>query len=238
MEIIYRFFIGSIIFNLLFSGFSYALTTFADQPSDVFDIPISQEELLEQGIILVNATTFEITFGEDWHYYTMNEVRQRVKWDHDIIRGDGFSFQKQSFVEKYLDTWILPQYVGVWFGSTKSGLVDGFFTNSSVIINFDTSKNYTRFNLETNDIGFIVPIGADGSNITKAILETGIVDMTIADATVFTDDTIQAFVKWYWSNLFSWEYSGLPYAVSIFVKIIVFVNLASAILVAREALKV
>lgn len=238
MNIIYRIFIGSMIFNLLFSSFSYALTTFADSPSDIIDIGIDQESLMQGGLVLVNATDFQLSFNDTWHYYTMNDVRQRVKWGTDLVRGDGFNFQKQSFLERTINTWILPQYTGVWFGSTKSGLIDGYFNNASVITNFDNQKNYTRFNLDTNDIGFIYPIEADKGNITRAIMETGLVNMTIADTYAMTDQSAQGFVKWYWANLFSWEYQGLPYAITVFLKIITFVNLASAIIVIRELFKV
>lgn len=237
MNIIYRIFIGGIIFNVLFSGFSYGLTTFADQPSDLIDIDIDQETLLKEGILLVNATRFNVTFKDGWHYYTMNEVKQRVKWDSDLVRGDGFSFQKQNFLAQQFDSWLLPQYVGVWFGESKTGIIDGFCTNSSIISHWDITKNYTRINLETSDLCFVRTLAADNNNITKAIQETGTVTLTIADGLLSADQTVEGFVKWYWANLFNWSYSGVPWSVTVFIKVIVFVNLASAIIVIRELFK-
>jgi len=239
-ERMYNIFIFGIVFNLFFSVFGYAFTTFAYEAiPENYEIAIDNEELWKQGIIFLNATSFNVTYNEDWHYFSQNNKDFRVKWYEPIIPLNspaGFYFEKQSLIEQWLDTWIYPEKIPLLVG--EEGAI--FLTeidNSSIVNYFDIDAHWTEIKFE-GLICLLSTIPGDEANISKAIFDTGIITVTVGKGSSNQDFDLQNFAEWYWDTLFSFNALGIPESILWFTKIITTINFVSAIYVLREATKV
>lgn len=231
MDRIYSIFIFGIIFNILFSMFGFAFTTFASQPSETFEIIIDQDVLWEEGIVFLNATSFEIDYNGGWSYFTENNKKFRLQWYDPIIPvvfGAGIHIQQQDVIEQYTDTWAFPKQLSVQIGEQKHYSKVGI-TNASMITYWEPDNNWTRFSFGNGYLGFLSTFD---NNITRAVDE-GSLNVTLGDPESDQYD-VGNFVDWYWDSLFYWNVSGIPGSISVFTKLLTTLNFVSAIIVIRE----
>lgn len=235
-EQIHGIFIWGIVFNLLFGVFGFAFTTFATDPAEYdLDIALDVDQLWKNGIIFVNATSFNLTYGDDWHYFTENNKELRVRWYDPVIpllAPAGIYFERQSIVEQYTDTWIYPLKQEILLGESRD--IVQWLSNGTLIEYWETDNNWTRLDVANGIIGFISTIPPDENNITKAVFETGILTLTIGEPESTSSFSAENFIDWYWSAVFTFDYSEVPFLLNWLMKIIVILNLVSAIFVVRE----
>jgi len=234
-ELIHGIFVWGIVFNLLFGVFGFTFTTFADEPITDFDISLDVETLWKNGIVFVNATDYNLTYGADWTYFTENNKELRMRWydpTTPLTAPDGLYFQKQSIIEDYLDTWFFPEPLNIFVGESRD--IVAYLSNGTMIEYWETENNWTRIDIANGIIGFIHTQQADSNNITKAVYESGELVLTIGEPSSTSAFSTENFIDWYWSAVFSFDYSEVPQSLNWIMKIIVSINLVSAIFVIRE----
>lgn len=239
-ERIYGLFIWGIVFNLLFGVFGFTFTTFANEPIDSdLEISLDVDQLWETGIVFVNATSYNITYGDDWQYFTENNKELRVRWYDPLIplsAPAGIYFERQSIIEQYTDSWLFPEEQQVLIGQTRD--IEPYLSNGTLIEYWETENNWTRIDIANGIIGFIHTLASDSGNITKAVYETGEITITIGEPSTTSAFSTSNFIDWYWSAIFSFDYSEVPVVLNWIIKIITTLNLTSAIIVFRELTKV
>lgn len=227
----------SFILSIIFPTFAYTFTTFGEEPFN-FDITLGVDELINAGIQLSDAEAHNVTFGGAPQEYTVKNTTMRVKWVDRFLLPDYFANQQQDYISKVLDTWAFGAEEMDWIMDPAAGFLPSTqLTNETVIDNFDTQYNWTRYTLVQNSLTvFITATKPDDGNITKAITDTGIVTVTVASQ-VFDSETInfENFGKWYINVVTGsggdW---GLPSFMSWVVRIFSFLTLLSGILLAKE----
>lgn len=215
--------------------FAFAFTTFANQPSESFETVLDQEKLWREGIVFLNATSFEIDYNDPYIYFTENNRKYRIRWFDPTIplrKPAGLHPQQQTIIEQYSDTWYFPEYLTVKIGPQKILSREGV-SNSSMVTYWESDNNWTRFSF-SGLLGFIT---TSDNNISKAVYETGSINVTIGEPDTSSQFDVNNFIDWYWESLFQFNNEGIPVSVSAFVKILTILNLVSATMVIREMLK-
>jgi hypothetical protein len=160
----------------------------------------------------------------------------RVYWtDGPII--DYFSNRRKGWVQNLLGTWWNAIEMDV---IADDGGVKGptYYSNLTVINEWDPLYNWTKWTcVENNLIVFITTRESESNNISQAILDTGIVTVTVASA-VFTsseDVGIASFVSWYRTVVFAGgQQWGMPSFMTWVVRIFSFMMILSGIILAKE----
>lgn len=240
-ELTYRYFYAGIIFNLLFSMMGYAFTTFPTTPADQLNVPIDLEVLADEGIIFLNATAYNLTYGGDWIEFTEADQKMRISfrdapiYDPKYDLYDGIMIQKQALIQSYFDSWLFADYIGLELGVNYEPLGDTrSISNSSIVSYWENEYNWTRFRTSNDIAGFITTRASEDNNITKAVYETGNLTVTLGELQLNPDIDITTFARWYWNTLVRFEYVGFPAVLSSIIKVIVVINVVSGILVLRE----
>ena len=225
------------ILSLLFPTFAYTFTTFGEEPDNFVDT-LTVEELINAGIQLGDGEAHNVTFGGVHQEYTVKNTTMRVQWVDRFLLPDYFANQQQDFISRVLDTWALGSEEMDWVDDPAAGFLPSkLLTNDTVINNFDPKYNWTMYTLVQNSLTvFITATKPDAGNITKAILETGIVTVTVGSQ-VFDGSTInfKNFGEWY-IKVVTGQGSdwGLPSFMQWVVQVFAFITLLSAVLLAKE----
>lgn len=218
---------------------AYTFTTFGDQPEG-FDATLDNDQLINAGIELSDAESHNVTFLGSAQEYTVKNATMRVQWREDpqpFINTPYFSHQQQTRIEKLLGTWIYPIEMEYVLDPALGAFPRRSLINSTVIQNFDTKYNWTKYKLVENGLTvFITTLASDDNNISKAILETGTVTVTVGSQTFGGLDTnFDNFGNWYFSVVTGqggdW---GLPAFMVWIVKIFSFLTLLSGILLLKQ----
>ena len=226
-----------LILNLIFPVLGYTFTSFGNQ-AEQYELAINADSLMAIGLNLVDGESHNITWDGVHAEYGLLNDSIRVEWAHfrqgaSAIFYDGVSFFKQSTISKAFNTWF-----GRYTVAVKSvGTNQWFFTlrNETIVQDFDTEYNWSRFVLEDGHHVFITPFAADG-NITKAVYTDGYLNVTLAKSFDAADTTFNfwRFVGWYTSLLVGDQSWGLPSMFSWVIRILAALSIFAAIMLARR----
>ena len=232
-----------LIFNMLFTSFSYALTAFPDEPEPVQTrTKLPSDDLAEFGIYFTDAEEYNIAFNDGYHYYETNKTRYRFAWDDGAFTLDSFVFQKQNWVGYYLDNWFFRTEVEVKF--LESGQVyniegvDGTtIWNTTIVNEWEFNQNWSRMKIDNNIVGLFSLISPD-ANVTQAIFDTGRIFLTVG-TTLKTTETysFDDFKDWYWATVFGYDYSGIPSSLSWMMRGLTALNILVAVFAIRDLTK-
>lgn len=234
-----RLVIFSFVLSLLFPMMAYTFTAFGTLPEN-FDISLDINQLQNAGIILSDAESHNVTFGQSAQEYTVGNQTMRVQWVNRIAPfSDYFSSQQQSFIERILGTWIFPIKMDVSYDGSVGFIGSTSNTNATVIQNFDTEYNWTKWSCVQNGLTvFVTCLPADNNNMTFSIIN-GTVSVTVGSALIDAGDTtILSFVNWYvdvvTGQAGDW---GMPSFLVWIVRIFSFLTLLSGYLLASELIR-
>ena len=231
-----RLVIFSFVISMLFPIFAYTFTTFGNDPTQ-FDITLDVTQLENSGIKLSDAVTHEVTFGGSAQEYTVKNQTMRVQWKDRLFLPDYWSFQQQSYIEKVLGTWLYPEEMRIMFNPALGWLLPDNCENQTIVINFDTEYNWTTGQMVENGLSlFWTTSVSDANNISKAIYETGVLNVTVAsEAIKLEDGNFENFGNWYIQVVTGQDSDwGMPPFMSWIVQIFGFLTLLSAMLLAKE----
>ena len=229
-----------LILNLVFPVLGYTFTAFGQQ-AERYEMDLDPDALMAIGITLVDGESHTLTFkAGTWEYYTVINVSVRAQWDtHELLTlpdEDGIRLEKQSALSKAFDNWWIPYTVPV-----KSILTNEWFTdlrNDTIVRDFDPQYNWSRFVIKDGHYIFVTPFSTDG-NITKAVYEDGILNMTIAKS--FDEDTtfnFLRFVGWYTSLLVGDQSWGLPSIFSWVIRLLGALSVFAVVMLTRDLIPI
>jgi hypothetical protein len=228
-----------IVMNLVFPVFAYTFTTYGDEPEN-FEIPLDVDTLNMAGITLIDAESHNLTFTGPWVYYVDINISMRARFMNDIyfgtVRlGDGIQIQRQSGIGKAFNSWAFPYAVNI-----KSWGTNQWFTmvsNASIVSEWDTTYNWSRFVLSDGHQVFITPEDTH-NNITRGVFQDGHLNMTIAKT--FEEEThfnFWRFLGWYTSLMIGDRSWGLPQVFSWVIRILGAVSILSVIMLTKELIR-
>lgn len=230
-------FLFSILFNLFFSVYGYAFTTFPETSSQnpYLDISIDLDDLYEIGISFGNATSFNKTWGSAPTLIDQGDgVPLRVDWGPHVD-GDYFQLQVQNPVERYLNTWNLPYPLDLYMGPEFDHY--SMLYNSTLISLYEPEYDWVRGAGGSNFAFFLSPIPQDYGNFTNAVYETGIITVTYGEPVSITGEdeiSIKNFIKWYYNTVAGANSYGLPTPMVWFMRIIFTLNVIAGVFMLKE----
>ena len=211
-----------LIFSIVFTYFSYALT-FSATPQNRWDITIPIEEIMATGILLGEADDLNLTYGDDWQYFTVNNTDIRVKWDWLAIFGDHVRFQTHV------------KFFGIDMAWMEMGIKDygNEIYNSSIIIEWVDQPKWSRFSFKNGyELFFSDP--EQEHNISRAVYDDGIITVTVAESISFGDRVhLMTFVSWYAGMVTGTNSYGLPSVFNIVLQLINVLSLLSVVVLIR-----
>jgi hypothetical protein len=233
-----RLVVFSFILSLLYPTFAYAFTSFTVGDFESFDISLDTNQLMNAGIILKDAQSHNVTFKDTYKEFTVDNTTIRVNWKQSVAPPDFFRHITQSYLGRVLNTWIAGFFHLIQPIVDNTVLFDTGMNNITVINNFDSQWNWTQYRLkEKSMIVFISTIPSDNNNITKAIMETGTVTVTVGSQLIETSDlNFRNFASWYVQVVTGEIDFGLPSVLLWVTRFFSFITLLSGFLLARELL--
>ncbi|MBA7599850.1 hypothetical protein ES703_06895 [subsurface metagenome] len=228
-----------LVLNLVFPILGYTFTTFGADFED-YDISLDSDTLMMAGITMVDADSNNMTWNGPWVYFEIQNRSTRFRFMEDIrdpwitIIGDGIATQRQTAVSKALDNWAVPTRIPV--RSVKTGIPSKAMFNSSIIAEWDSTYNWSRFTLFDGTNVFITPFS--GTNITKAVYEDGTLNITVAQT--FEESTtfnFWQFIGWYSSLMLGSEAWGLPPVFAWVIRLFSALSILAMILLAKEMIR-
>lgn len=231
-------FLFSILFNLFFSVYGYAFTNFPGEWTENpdLDIAIGIDDLYAIGITFTNATSLNITFGEDPLLIEREGgVPLKIDWSSHPLKGDYFQILIQSPIERYLDTWYLPDSLDLWMGPDDDFYM--FIWNSSLVSLYEPDHDWIRGLGGADFTFFLSPTHADTGNITRAVYETGILTLTYGTPISLTGQdeiSVKNFILWYLNTITGADNYGLPDSLIWLMRIIFTLNVIAGVFTLKE----
>jgi hypothetical protein len=194
---------------------------------------LDQDSLANAGITLKEGISQNVTYQGSFQQYDLQNLSVRISWVNDPIFGDYFLHQRRSFIGEVLNNWLLRRPLRIRVGTDDLDYMG--LKNLTVINNFDTTYNWTKYKIEeTGLLAFITTIPSDDNNITKAIQETGNVTITLGKQVSSSETfTFTSFVDWYWSIILGGNDWGLPPFMNFLIRLISALTFLSAILLVK-----
>jgi len=220
---------------------SYTFTAWGDQ-SENYEIALNPDNMMIIGLNLVDGESQNVTWesGIESNFSLFN-VSIRARWDNfrvvGLIYQDGIRFQTKSAVSLAFKNWLFPYTMQI-----KSLLSNDWFyllKNETIVRDYDTNYNWSRFVLEDGNHVFITPFETHG-NISKAIYDDGTLNITIAKSFDETGNRFNFwdFIRWYSSLLIGSQSWGLPSVFSWVIRIFAAISMLAAILLVKELTRV
>ena len=233
-----KLYIFVLVLNLIFPVLSYTFTAFGTQ-SERYETDLDPDSLMTIGINLVDGESHTLTWEGEWVYYELLNTSIRIQWDTfrlvSLIYQDAIRFQKQSAISLSFDNWWFPYLVDIksitsndWFAQLR---------NDTIVRDFDTNYNWSRFVLKDGHHVFITPFANDG-NITKAVYEDGSLNVTIAKS--FDEETsfnFWRFLGWYGSLMVGDQSWGLPSIFGWVIRILGALSVFAVIMLTKELIR-
>ncbi len=227
-----------LILNLIFPVLAYTFTAFGET-EERYETELDPDSLMTIGINLIDGETHNLTWKGEYIYYQLINVSIRAQWDTHRLTGliyqDGIRFQKQSAVSLSLENWWYPYTVEV-----KSILSNEWFfelRNETILRDFDTNYNWSRFVLKDGHHVFITPFADDG-NMSKAIYVDGALNVTLAKSfDTETNFNFWRFLGWYSSMLIGDTSWGLPSMFAWVIRILVALSIFAVIMLTKELIR-
>lgn len=228
-----------LVLNLVFPVLGYTFTAFGAE-AQRYETNLDPDSLMKIGVNLRDAESHNLTFSGDWVEYSLVNVSIRAQWANHRITGliyaDDIRFQKQSALSKAFNSWFSPYTITVksissneWFAGLR---------NDTILRDFDTTYNWSRFVLQDGHHIFVTPFADDG-NMTHAIYVTGALNMTIAKS--FDEDTtfnFWRFLGWYSSILIGDQSWGLPSIFSWVIRILGALSVFAVVMLTRDLIPI
>lgn len=227
-----------LVLNLIFPVLSYTFTAFEDVTEN-YETSLNPDSLMRIGLNLVDGESHNFTFNaDDWVEYLLLNTTIRAKW-HESKRGllapviDAVEFQKQSTISKAFDSWFSPYTI--FIKSVSSNEWYQVLRNDTIVRDFDTQYNWSRFVLEDGHHVFITPFEDDG-NITKAVYEDGHLNITLAKSFEEEDTTFNfwRFIGWYSSLMLGDQSWGLPSIFGWVIRILGALSVFAVVMLTKE----
>lgn len=233
------FYIFILVMNLVFPILSYTFTTFESNYGD-YDIALDDETLMIAGINLVGGESHNLTWKGEWVYYATENQTTRLKFSGPwyepwpVNQGDGIAFERQDAIGLALDSWSSRNRLLV--RGYMSGFQDQIISNASIITEWNSDYNWSRFRLIDGTNVFITPFS--GVNITDAVFVSGTLNVTLAET--FSESTtfnFWQFLGWYAGLMLGVSSWGLPPVFGWILKIFSALSLLALILLAKEMIR-
>lgn len=225
-----RIYVFVLILNIVFPVLGYTFTAFAEETEE-YEISLDPDSIMAAGITLVDAESHNITYEGPWVEYVLLNLTIRSSWYADAI-----VFQKRSPIGKAFNTWLFPYYVDV--KSLQTNKWSGALLNVTIIDDWDSEYNWSRFVLADGHHIFVTPYDTDG-NITKAVFDEGHVNVTIAKS--FEEDETSFnfwnFLGWYSSLIIGDQSWGLPPIFSWFIRILAAISIFAMIMLTKDLIR-
>lgn len=225
-----------LIFNLLFPPFAYAFTVFPQtSQTQELTIPIDASRLAQYGVSFTNATFYNITFGAvNFTYFDYNDHELRVKWIDGLAGADYVVFQKKSIVGEYLGWW---WNYDVDIKLIEHDLVIDVLYNGTIIDYWNQDEDWLMMDIDYGVTGIFTTIPADSGNVTKAVMETGVLTLTVGESETSTY-SFREFIDWYWNMIFNVDYTSVPSALQWFMRILTVLNLVATVFAVKDLSRV
>jgi hypothetical protein len=230
-----------LVLNLVFPVMSYTFTAWGSQ-SENYELTLDPDDLMTIGLNLIDGESHNHTFGSgEWKYYSLMNVSTRARWDTFRVVGavyyDGIRFQKQSPISLAFNSWLSTYTVEI-----KSLLSNEWFVvlrNETIVRDFDTEFNWSRFVLKDGHHIFITPFANDG-NITKAVYDDAHLNITLAKSFDESEERFNFwnFITWYGSIVIGSRSWGLPSIFSWVIRILAGISMLTVILLVKELTRV
>ncbi len=229
-----------LILNLIFPVLAYTFTAFGET-EERYETNLNPDSLMSIGINLVDGESHNFTFkAEEWVEYLLLNTTIRARW-YETKRGalapkiDAIEFQKQSTLSKAFDSWYSPYQV--YIKSIASNEWFPVLRNETILRDFDTEFNWSRFVLEDGHHVFITPFADDG-NMSKAIYVDGALNVTLAKSfDTETNFNFWRFLGWYSSLLIGDQSWGLPSMFGWVIRILGALSIFAVIMLTKELIK-
>lgn len=242
-ELTTRILLFSMILNIVFPVFAYSFTTITGSQIEDYDISISQQDLINAGIVFSSAQSLNITYGAGPIEFNISARYLRVNWANRLFIGDDFRFYRPSLPEVYIG-----DQTGNYFTANGETLrvesqgisyVNDFY-NSTMVLNFDPDYNWTQVYVPAEGVIILFKtLAADDNNITAGVYDTGTLTATAGIKFEETQDfNFGQYVSWYMGMLFTNKSYGLPSEVNWLMRIFTAITLFSAIAAARDFLPI
>lgn len=225
-----RIYIFVLILNIVFPVLGYTFTAFAEATEE-YEISLDPDDLMAAGINLVDGESHNITYDGSWVEYILLNITIRSSWYADAI-----VFQKRSPIGKAFNTWLFPYFVDV--KSRQTNIWSGALLNVTIIDDWDTEYNWSRFVLADGHHIFVTPYDTDG-NISKAVFIDGNLNVTIAKS-YDEDDTsynFWNFLGWYSSLIIGDQSWGLPSIFSWFIRILAAISVFAIVMLTKDLIR-
>ena len=223
-----------LVLNLIFPVLSYTFTAFGEQ-SERYETDLDPDSLMMIGLNLVDGESHNLTWEGEWVYYELINVSIRAQWHSYFILPVrmGIRFQKQSAVSQAFKTWLFPYTVEIKSVASNEWFL--ILRNETIVRDFDTDYNWSRFVLKDGHHVFVTPFANDG-NITKAVYEDGHLNVTIAKSFQEEDTTFNfwRFVGWYSSILIGDQSWGLPSVFGWVIRILGALSVFAVVMLTKE----
>jgi len=222
-------------FTLIFPVLGY---TFTNVPGTIgsFDISIDDETLMLAGITLEDAQTYDLTWQGGYKYYDVGNKTYRAAWAADwrdpwiTPIGDGVAVERHGIFQ----WWDANK---IRLKSYKVGNNFKVITNASIVAEYDTDFNWTRYVTDSGLQVLVTPY-TRGISINTAVYTEAHLNVTLGAAIdEWSNFNFGKFLSWYFSMLLGETSFGLPGVFSWVIRIISAISVLSAILLAKELIR-
>jgi hypothetical protein len=196
-----------------------------------YDISLDIIELYASGIMIGEYDAANISYGNTtWTEFSVNETNIRARWENWILTGKtGILFQTEA------EFFTFQPWIDFRWDNIEGGLI---ITNQTIIAEYNTDYNWSRFNGKTGYVLFITDPLRQG-NITRAVMEDGNVTLTICENVAWASEPdLNSFVNWYLGLVTGAESWGLPESFSILVRIFTMMGIFSGIFLMSEVRRI
>lgn len=229
-----------LVLNLVFPVLGYTFTSFGADFQE-YEIDLSPDALAMAGISLVDAESNDLSYNGGWQYWTLINFTIRAQFMDDVkspwftIVGDGVAFQTRGVIGKALDSWFPPAEINI--KSITTNKWGRHISNDTIIRDWDSDYNWSRFIIGSSHNVFITPYEGHG-NITKAVYEDAHINCTIAKTfETETNFNFWRFISWYTSIMVGADSWGLPSMFSWVLRILGVLSIYTVVMLTKELIR-
>jgi len=218
-----------LVFSISFNFFTFAFSFSDIDDLSVMDLGVDLETLYASGILLGDAETHNITYGNTsyTYYETINETSFRVIWGGYVDTEDLRIAERNNLFANII-------WVGYKFVPIREVNNEWAINNATILSLWDSDYNWTKLTLSTGFLVFIFDPEGEG-NLTRAIYEDEVIGVMIAQsAEASNPNGFVAFVSWYGSIITGNQSYGLPPVLRFVVQLMGMLSVLSVIFLMKE----
>ena len=216
-----------LLVSILFHYFSFSFTLVAFDYTD-YDVSLDFIGLMQSGILIGDWESKNVTFGNStWTQFEVRNSTIRTRWETwTLLSKTGFLFQQEA------EFFTLQPWTDFRWQNIEGGLI---IRNQTIVATHNTDLNNTIIKGITGFVAIFQDPSGEG-NISKAVQETGIVNVVIAEDVAFASEPdLNSFMSWYLGLVTGSETWGLPDSFGILVRIMTMLGIFSGIFLLIEA---